>query len=93
MNAITWSVSRIAVFVKLLRSILFLYALHAIESHIRAFHRIPWKKYLSCAVKPNLSLKRSASGRPPGPGWWWYAVHFRQPGPGVLPLSPGSLER
>jgi len=36
---------------------------------------------------PNLSLKRSASGRPPGPGRR-YAVHFRQPGPGVLPLSP-----
>jgi len=38
-------------------------------------------------VLPNPSLKRSANGRPPGPGWR-YAVHFRQPGPGVLPLSP-----
>ena len=38
-------------------------------------------------VKPNPSLKRSANGRPPGPVWR-YAVHFRQPGPGVLPLSP-----
>ena len=38
-------------------------------------------------VTPNPSLKRSANGRPPGPGWW-YAVHFHQPGPGVLPLSP-----
>ena len=36
---------------------------------------------------PNHSLKRSANGRPPGPVWR-YAVHFRQPGPGVLPLSP-----
>ena len=36
---------------------------------------------------PNPSLKRSANGRPPGPVWQ-YAVHFRQPGPGVLPLSP-----
>ena len=36
---------------------------------------------------PNHSLKRSANGRPPGPVWQ-YAVHFRQPGPGVLPLSP-----
>ena len=36
---------------------------------------------------PNPSLKRSANGRPPGPVWR-YAVHFRQPGPGVLPLSP-----
>jgi hypothetical protein len=33
------------------------------------------------------SLKRSANGRPPGPVWR-YAVHFRQPGPGVLPSSP-----
>jgi hypothetical protein len=39
------------------------------------------------AVMPNTSLKRSANGRPPGPGRW-YAVHFHQPGPGVLPLSP-----
>ncbi len=37
-------------------------------------------------VLPNPSLKRSANGRPPGPVWR-YAVHFRQPGPGVLPLS------
>jgi hypothetical protein len=39
------------------------------------------------AARPNPSLKRSANGRPPGPGWW-YAVHFHQPGPSVLPLSP-----
>jgi hypothetical protein len=38
-------------------------------------------------VRPNPSLKRSANGRPPGPAWR-YAVHFRQSGPGVLPLSP-----
>jgi hypothetical protein len=36
---------------------------------------------------PNPSLKRSANGRPPDPVWR-YAVHFRQPGPGALPLSP-----
>ena len=36
---------------------------------------------------PNHSLKRSANGRPPGPVWR-YAVHSRQPGPGVLPSSP-----
>ena len=36
---------------------------------------------------PNPSLKRSANGRPPGPVWR-YAVHFHQPGPGVLPSSP-----
>jgi hypothetical protein len=40
------------------------------------------------AVKPNPSLNRRANGRPPGPAWR-YAVHFRQSGPGVLPLSPG----
>jgi hypothetical protein len=40
-----------------------------------------------CRVPPNPSLKRSANGRPPGPAWW-YAVHFHQSGPGVLPLSP-----
>ena len=39
------------------------------------------------AARPNPSLKRSANGRPPGPGRR-YAVHFRQPGPGVLPSSP-----
>ena len=38
------------------------------------------------ALRPNPSLKRSANGRPPGPVWR-YAVHFRQPGPGVLPSS------
>ena len=38
-------------------------------------------------VVANPSLNRSANGRPPGPVWR-YAVHFRQPGPGVLPLSP-----
>ncbi len=38
-------------------------------------------------VLPNPSLKRSANGRPPGPGLW-HTVHFHSPGPGVLPLSP-----
>ena len=42
---------------------------------------------LPAALLPNPSLKRSANGRPPGPVWR-YAVHFRQPGPGVLPSSP-----
>ena len=36
---------------------------------------------------PNPSLKRSANGRPPGPGLW-YSVHCHRPGPGVLPSSP-----
>ena len=50
----------------------------------------PWQAQwyrLPCAALPNPSLKRSANGRPPGPVWR-YAVHFRQPGPGVLPSSP-----
>ena len=38
------------------------------------------------ALMPNPSFKRSANGRPPAPGWR-YAVHFRHPGAGVLPLS------
>ena len=36
---------------------------------------------------PNPSLKRSANGRPPGPGRR-YVVHCRLPGPCVLPSSP-----
>jgi hypothetical protein len=43
--------------------------------------------FSAIAASFNPSLKRSANGRPPGPGWW-YAVHFHQPGPGVLPSSP-----
>ena len=39
------------------------------------------------AARPNPSLKRSANGRPPGPGLG-YAVDFPSPGPGVLPSSP-----
>jgi hypothetical protein len=39
------------------------------------------------AAGPNPSLKRSANGRPPGPGRR-YTVHFRQPGPAALPLAP-----
>jgi hypothetical protein len=37
---------------------------------------------------PNKSFNRTANGRPPSPGWR-YAVHSRQPGPGVLPSSAG----
>ncbi len=40
-----------------------------------------------CTALPNPSLKRSANGRPPGPGHR-YGVHFLWPGPGALPLSP-----
>jgi hypothetical protein len=39
------------------------------------------------ASMPNPLLKRSTNGWPPGPVWR-YAVHFRQPGPGVQPLAP-----
>ena len=51
----------------------------------------PWPTHLSSLARtpmPNPSLNRSANGRPPSPVWR-YAVHFRQPGLGVLPLSPG----
>ena len=45
------------------------------------------RQRLACAEPlPNPSLKRSANGRPPRPGRR-YAVHFRQPGLGGLPLS------
>jgi hypothetical protein len=37
-------------------------------------------------VPPNLSLKGRSNGGPPGPGRR-YAVHFRQPGPGVPPSA------
>ena len=43
-------------------------------------------------ARPNPSVNRSANGRPPWPGPG-YAVHFPSPGQGVLPLSPGYLER
>ena len=46
----------------------------------------------TCALTPNHLLRRSDNGRPPNPVWR-YAVHFRQPGFGVLPLSPAWLER
>jgi len=37
-------------------------------------------------LRHNPSLKRSANGRPPGPGLL-HAMHFHKPGPVVLPLS------
>jgi hypothetical protein len=52
---------------------------------------LPLNNQAVCHIRtavPNRSFNRSANGRPPGPSWR-YAVHFRQPGPGVLPLSPG----
>ena len=65
-------------------------ALRALESkqmqwHLKASTVLP-------RAGPNPSVKRSANGRPPGPGLR-YAVHFLSPGPGVLPLSPAYLER
>ena len=38
-------------------------------------------------TRPNPSFKPSPNGGPPGPVWR-YAVHFRQPGPGVPPSGP-----
>ena len=42
---------------------------------------------LSSRVQPNLSLKPSPNGGPPGPGHR-YGVHFLWPGPGGPPLGP-----
>ena len=39
-------------------------------------------------VRPNPSFNRTRGGRPPWPGRR-YAVHFRQPGQGVLPPRAG----
>ena len=50
----------------------------------------PWQAHRQCssgAALPNPSLNRSANGRPPGPVCG--ALHSPQPGPGVLPSSPG----
>jgi len=46
----------------------------------------PRRRRAAFSVRPNPSLKRSANGRPPGPGPR-YGVHFLSPGPGVLPLA------
>ena len=39
-------------------------------------------------LRSNLTLNRTTNGRAPGPAWR-YAVHFRQSGPGALPLAAG----
>jgi len=41
---------------------------------------------LTTRTEPNSAFKRSANGRPPGPGCG--VQHSPQPGPGALPLSP-----
>ena len=50
------------------------------------------KTVLTYATAPNPSVKARPNGKPPGPGRR-YAVHFRRPGPGVLPSVPPYLER
>ena len=53
----------------------------------------PWQAIASAhRARPNPSVEARPNGRPPGPGWW-YAVHFHQPGPGVLPSVPPHLKR
>ena len=42
---------------------------------------------VTAPVMPNPLFKPSPNGGPPGPVWR-YAVHFRQPGPGVPPSVP-----
>jgi hypothetical protein len=41
----------------------------------------------SAGLRLTLRSRRSTNGMPPGPGRR-YVVHFRQPGPGVIPLVP-----
>ena len=48
--------------------------------------------WATAMAAPNTSLEPRPNGGPPGPGWR-YAVHFRQPGPGVPPSAPSQLER
>ena len=50
-----------------------------------------WRLRVQSAA-PNPSVKARPNGKPPGPGRR-YAVHFRRPGPGVLPSVPPYLER
>ena len=59
----------------------------AIAKNVPYLQPLAWN-----AAWPNHSVNRSANGRPPSPGRW-YAVHFHRPGLGVLPSSPGYLER
>ena len=69
------------------------YAAPAMRASLGHKHRVlavsalPTFSLLSNAVLPNPSLKLSPNGGPPGPVWR-YAVHFRQPGPGVPPSVP-----
>ena len=46
---------------------------------------------LTLAAAPEPSLKRGANGVPPGPTLWC-AIHFHQPGLGILQLEPAELE-
>ncbi len=55
--------------------------------YIRSVAWLPAFQHSSSPVRPNQSLKPSPAGGPPGPGCR-YAVHFRQPGPGVPPSVP-----
>ena len=57
------------------------------SSTVAPFKRCQGQQRGAPPARPNPSLKRSANGRPPGPDRR-YGVHFRQPGPGVLPSSP-----
>ena len=54
---------------------------------VMAFLRSLMCAFVTVPLRPNPSLKRSANGRPPGPGRR-YVVHCRLPGPAVLPSSP-----
>ena len=47
---------------------------------------------LSRSPRPNPSIKPSPNSKMPGPACR-YAVHFRQPGPGILLSVPAYVER
>ena len=61
---------------------------HCLSSATAHHRKSVQATFTASRVLPNPSLNRSSNGRPPGPVWR-YAVHFRQSGPGVLPLQPG----
>ena len=50
-------------------------------------HGVQVRRVGTRTARPNPSVEARPNGGPPGPVWR-YAVHFRQPGPGVLPSSP-----
>jgi hypothetical protein len=57
-------------------------------NQIQSVHFVTKSGVAAESPPPNPSLNLSSNGMSPGPVWR-YAVHFRQPGPGAMPLLPG----